>query len=39
LLEETGTVRKPIDTPMNLNIHFDQNLRELLADPKSTKID
>ena len=34
-MKETGTLRsKPIDTPMNPNIHFDKNLGELLVDPR-----
>jgi len=35
LLKEAGALgSQPIDTPMNPNIRFDQNLRELLADPR-----
>ena len=38
LLEETGAVgSKSIDTPMDLNIHFDQNLGESLANPEKYK--
>jgi len=34
-LEETGTLEsKPIDTPIDSNICFDQNLGEPLADPR-----
>ena len=34
-LGKIGTLgSKPINTPMNPNICFDQNLREPLADPK-----
>jgi len=33
LLEETGTLgSKPIDTPMDANICFDQNLEKSLVD-------
>ena len=33
-MEETGTLEsKPIDTPIDSNICFDQNLGEPLADP------
>ena len=35
LLEETDMLgSKSINTPMNSNIRFDQNLRESLADPE-----
>ena len=38
LLEETGRLEsKPINTLMNPNIHFDQNLKEMLADPEQYK--
>ena len=35
LLKESGTLgSKPIDTHVDPNIRFDQNLREPLTDPK-----
>ena len=38
LLEETSTLEsKLIDTPMDLNIHFDQNVGEPFADPGKYK--